>query len=74
MRRLILPLLVVGLVAACSKQEPPAPPAAMPEVNDANCHPDALKAMPDDALRKKFAGLCLRRGSLQKGSDQGLKP
>eukprot|EP01034_Spumella_vulgaris_P043388 gene43388-53875_t len=41
MRRLILPLLMVGLVAACSKQEPPAPPAAMPEVNDANCHPDA---------------------------------
>lgn len=71
MRRLILPLLVVGLVAACSKQEPPA---AMPEVNDANCHPDALRAMPDDALRKKFAGLCMRRGSLKKGSDQGLKP
>lgn len=74
MRRALLPLLVVVLVAACSKQEPPAPPAALPEVNDANCHPDAIKAMPDDANRKKFAGLCLRRGSLKKGSDQGLKP
>lgn len=74
MRRLLLPLLVAGLVAACSKQEPPAPPASMPEVNDANCHPDAIKAMPDDVARKKFAGLCLRRGSLKKGSDQGLTP
>ena len=73
MRRIVLPLLVVGLVAACSKQEPPAPPAAMPEVNDANCHPDAIKAMPDDTRRQEFAGLCLRRGSLKKGSDKGLK-
>lgn len=72
MRRPILPLLVVvGLVAACSKQEAPA---AMPEVNDANCHPDSIKGMPDDALRKKFAGLCLRGGTLKRGSDQGLRP
>lgn len=73
MRRLLLPLLVGVLVAACSKQEPPAPPAAMPEVNDANCHPDAIKAMPDDAMRQEVAGLCLRRGSLKKGSDKGLR-
>jgi len=40
---------------------------------DTNCHPDAIKAMPDDERRQKFAGLCLRRGSLKKGSDVGIK-
>lgn len=66
MRRLLLPLLMVGLVAACFKQE-------MPEVNEANCQIDKLKAMPDNALRQEFAGLCFRRGTLKKGSDKGLR-
>ncbi len=68
----LFPWLVLALVAACSKQEPPAP-AVMPEVSEVNCTPEAIKAIADEATRKKFAGLCLRRGSLQKGPDEGLK-
>ena len=70
MLKTLLSLFLVFLIVGCSKQEPPA--AAMPEVNDANCLPQAVKRLPE-ASRKKFAGLCLRRGNLEKGSDHGLK-
>jgi len=46
------------LVTGCSKSAP----AAMPEVNDANCRPDALARMEDKDLEQRLAALCVRRG------------
>lgn len=40
--------------------------AAMPEVNNANCAIEKIKAMPDTPMREKFAGECLSRDSVQK--------
>lgn len=71
MLRLLFALFSACLVAGCFKEAPS--PAAIPEVNDSNCLPEAIKRLPE-ATRKQFAGLCLRRGRLDKGSDQGLRP
>lgn len=59
---------LIGTVA-----QPAATATTPPEVNNENCKPDSIRAMPDNDNRKKFSGLCLRRGVLQKGPDQGLK-
>ena len=51
-------------LVGCSKTEVPAPPPhVMPEVNDANCATAAIKAMPADDARQRFADMCARRGS-----------
>lgn len=72
-------LAVVGVSGCSEKTDPqpvppaPAPAPQMPEVNDENCKPESIQALPDDDNRKKFAGKCLRRRDLKKGTDQGLK-
>ena len=51
------------LVVGCGNKEevaPSTPAYAMPEVNDVNCKPDAIKSMPDD-VRQVFADRCVRR-------------
>jgi entry exclusion lipoprotein TrbK len=49
------------VLAGCGKKEETPPSSyVMPEVNDANCKFDAIKAMPSDA-QQKFADLCTRR-------------
>lgn len=72
----VLFVVAVAGLSGCSDKpdhQPAAPASTMPEVNDENCKPDSIRAMPDDENRKKFSGMCLRRGGLQKGPDQGLK-
>ncbi|MNR59942.1 hypothetical protein D3C85_1813120 [compost metagenome] len=54
-------ILLVGLVlAGCG------PDKKLYEVNDANCHPQHLKSLPDDAARAELAGKCIRRGEYSK--------
>ncbi|WP_442969447.1 entry exclusion lipoprotein TrbK [Pseudomonas sp. PS02290] len=36
------------------------------EVNDANCTPEHLDSLPDDAARQKLADACFRSGSFEK--------
>lgn len=54
---------MTALVAGCGKKEdvaPATPAYAIPEANDVNCKPDAIKAMPND-VRQTFADRCVRR-------------
>lgn len=80
--------LAIPLAASAGDAKPPLapPPAAsaapapthagtvpgLPAVNEQNCRPEAIKAMPDTPARRKFAGLCLRRVKLTPGADTGL--
>ncbi|RZI67016.1 MAG: entry exclusion lipoprotein TrbK [Pseudomonas sp.] len=55
--------LMATAMVGCSKKEevaPSAPAYALPEINDANCKADAIKAMPND-VRQTFADRCVRR-------------
>lgn len=75
MFKVLLVIAIAGLCGCSDKPnyQPAATATTLPEVNDENCKPDSIRAMPDNDNRKKFSGLCLRRGILQKGPDQGLK-
>ena len=75
MFKVLLVMVIVGLCGCLDSpnNQPSVTATTMPEVNDENCKPDSIRAMPDNDSLKKFSGLCLRRGVLQKGPDQGLK-
>ena len=50
------------VLAGCGKKEETSHQSyALPEVNDANCKSDAIKAMPENEARQRFADLCSRR-------------
>ena len=53
---------IAAVLTGCGKQDEAPPPAyVMPEVNDANCKSAAIKAMPENEARQRFAFLCARR-------------
>jgi len=60
---LTLAAFLGALVAGCDNKPAVQP---LPEVNDANCAPEKIKAMPK-AQQQEFASLCLRRSG-------GFKP
>lgn len=53
---------IAAVLTGCGKREEASPPMyAMPELNDTNCESAAIKAMPDNEARQRFAFLCARR-------------
>lgn len=60
---LALAASLAALVAGCDNKPAVQP---LPEVNDANCAPEKIAAMPK-AQQQEFSSLCLRRGD-------GFKP
>lgn len=54
---LTLVALVMAPVVGCDNKPAILP---MPEVSDANCAPDKIKAMPKDQ-QQEFSSLCIRR-------------
>ncbi len=53
---------IATVLAGCgNKEETSHQSYALPEVNDANCKSDAIKAMPENEARQRFADLCSRR-------------
>jgi len=53
--------IAVALMGCGKKEEASPPTYALPEVNDANCKHAAIKAMPENEARQRFADLCSRR-------------
>ena len=52
--------ITVALTGCSKKDDMPPPTYALPEVNDTNCKPDAIKAMPENEARQRFVDLCSR--------------
>ena len=53
---------IAAVLTGCGKrEESPLSTYVMPEINDANCKSAAIKAMPDNEARQKFAFQCARR-------------
>ncbi|NML17015.1 entry exclusion lipoprotein TrbK [Azohydromonas caseinilytica] len=65
MRRpaLALAIAAAAFLGACSpRTETPPSDDALPEVNEANCRPEAIKALPK-RIREDFASRCFRSGT-----------
>jgi len=56
-------LLLSATLAACSPSPEPVA-QSLPEVNDENCRPANVRKMESEELRRQFASLCARSGSL----------
>lgn len=62
MNRLTLAIAATVILGACSPRSETPPPDKLPEVNDANCRPEAIKALPE-RIRQDFASACFRSGT-----------
>ena len=52
---------MVAVLTGCGKKEEASPQTfVIPEVNATNCKSAAIKAMPENEARQKFADLCFR--------------
>lgn len=65
MRRpaLALTIAAAAFLGACSPRiEAPLPSDELPPVNDANCRPEVINALPKP-IRQEFASRCFRSGT-----------
>lgn len=61
-------LSFAGVLSGCFEDEPKEVTTALPDVNDENCKPDAIKAMTPKEVQVAFSSLCARRGNTVKSS------
>ncbi|WP_084267425.1 entry exclusion lipoprotein TrbK [Azohydromonas lata] len=62
-RRYALTLVVlVTFLGACTPHLQEEPPPVMPEVNDANCRPEVVAALPK-SIQQAFGSACFHRGT-----------
>jgi entry exclusion lipoprotein TrbK len=63
MSRLALAIAAAAFLGACSPRiEVPPASDTLPEVNDANCRPEAIQVLPK-RIRQEFASRCFRAGT-----------
>ncbi len=62
MHRLALAIAATVILGACSPRSETPPSDKLPEVNDANCRLEAIKALPE-RIRQDFASVCFRAGT-----------
>jgi entry exclusion lipoprotein TrbK len=61
--RYALTLAVLAIfLGACAPRPEEEPPPVMPEVNDANCKPEFVAALPK-SIRQAFGSACFHRGT-----------
>ena len=71
LKQIMVAALVAAFLVGCSREPdaPPPPKAELPEVNDENCKPQNVAAVPEH-LRVEFGTACSRRGSFKPSSGK----